>query len=423
MLEGVTMSYNINDVYVTELDDGYILYNLETLKVLRVDKDGLLYIRKVLKGKIVDSAIDDFFTTKKTGEKNKNEYHLVLFTGYQCNYSCSYCYEHKYRQDKRTLTENMLDQIELFYLEYRKKLGIKGEIGTVSFIGGEPLLEQNRKLIESAVNKWKDKNFIISTNGVNISEFTHQFKDLDVAFNVSVDGIKEIHYLNRHTCDQAAYDKTINGIKMALNQGNKVNIMTVFSDESIDKYPLFLDELEKMGWPQNGLRVNIIPEINECGFVEHRKMETSLNRIKDVLKKESRFKYVNLLKFAPGLECFLEENAKTYYCSRLEGKTLVFKPDGKVYLCQICNCTEIIVGEFYPEIRIYTDRINDYLNRKIENMRNCRDCKYKYVCRGGCVAASLNSGNGILDGFCHYWENDEWKLGFDVIGANIFGKV
>ena len=72
-------------------------------------------------------------------------------------------------------------------------------------------------------------------------------------------------------------------------------------------------------------------------------------------------------------------------------------------------------GTYYPEIQIDKNKIDTLQMRNILDMEKCSECKYALICRGGCLASSLESGGGILSPMCGIWDTDTWMYGYDKL--------
>lgn len=83
----------------------------------------------------------------------------------------------------------------------------------------------------------------------------------------------------------------------------------------------------------------------------------------------------------------------------------VFDLYGNIYGCTAsCGRKEYLLGSFWPEVHLNTDKINTWKLRDVKNIPKCRDCRYDVICGGGCgvisvISANKNSGN-ILSPDC-----------------------
>lgn len=81
-------------------------------------------------------------------------------------------------------------------------------------------------------------------------------------------------------------------------------------------------------------------------------------------------------------------------CGGLSGvSSAVFAPDGKVYFCMVAaGMKEYSLGEYYPEIAVSAEAIENVRKRTFFTLEECHQCTFMPVCSGGCPYAD---GRGV----------------------------
>jgi uncharacterized protein len=79
----------------------------------------------------------------------------------------------------------------------------------------------------------------------------------------------------------------------------------------------------------------------------------------------------------------------------------VFDGSGKIYGCTAsCGRDGYEIGEYFPEVRFYPEKIGDWKKRNILEITECRDCPVGVVCGGGCGVVSNEKNGKILSPNC-----------------------
>lgn len=141
-----------------------------------------------------------------------------------CNLKCSYCYARL--EDLRQTDEITLQQIKEIIDELY-------DMGTrvIRILGGEPLIRDDIGLVIKYI---KDKNMFIdlSTNGTLLSKKINEVKELRMLdiLSISIDGNRESNDIVR---GEGSYNKILEGIKVAKDNGLPVRIHGVLNKASI----------------------------------------------------------------------------------------------------------------------------------------------------------------------------------------------
>lgn len=414
----------LDNIYVVSSLNGIAVFNLNNMKMLFLNKAELDEFKiYLLNSKNNSDSKYKYFLEEPELVGVDTEFTLnpTISTGMACNYSCNYCYEKNFKRTPSQQIEFSVNNIDLFYEEYCKIYNKPFKYGDIAIIGGEPLLHANEKILTEVLEKWHENKIIISTNGVNIVEFWDKMSNKNIELHVSLDGIKSTHYKKRYTTVPCAYEKTIDGIKLAIEHGFTVHIMCIFFAENRDEYSDFFDELEAIGWLKNpNLHLNFILKTDGGNDLYNTNyLRECIDAIVYLKKMDNRILQANISKMIPGINCFTMDKGTSkcsiYKCIKLYTPSYVFNPDGKVSVCTMTDKPDLIVGTYYPRIQIDRNKIDTLQMRNILDMEKCSNCKYALICRGGCLASSLESGGGILSPMCGIWNTDAWMYGYDKL--------
>ncbi len=329
---------------------------------------------------------------------------------YACNLKCKHCYANagKALSDELKTEEakNVIDQLD------------RASVPMLAFSGGEPLVR--RDIFE--LTKYAAKKGIyvaVATNATLITKKkAKEMKEAGVSFTqISLDGASaETHDTFRGV--KGVFNKTIQGIKICVNEGFLVNIATTATKSNYEEIPKIIDLCEDLGvdW---FMIYNFIPTgrgkfISQNDLTPQQR-EVLLNILWERLKSSSK---VNVLSTAPqfariALEAEIGQDKKivpTHFANPTLSGRLVNLAEfiggcgcGRFY-CAIKANGNIEPCVFFPlKIgNIKNDNFADIWknNEILKELRNkdilegnCGGCKYRYYC-GGCRARAYGyTGN------------------------------
>ena len=336
---------------------------------------------------------------------------VKIMTTMACNLSCKYCFESD--MDRTQIMNKERSSLVIKRLIQRAK-DIQAESISVDFYGGEPLLNMEaiiyiaENLREWAIDNGKQFIFSLTTNGTLLNfEIVNQLKPLGLArAQVCIDGVREIHDKRRpFRCNtKSSYQEIIENLCETVDI-LPITITSVCSDETIDKYSQFLDELTRTGIINNieglrpGLEMNYIDSqgrICENGgcFLGQTIASKYLNIVNNILSRNLPFSGDIL---APNGCSLFSENGNW-----------VVTPKGDIYKCPlICHRSEYAIGSLLnDDLWINNYR---YINRELwwECLQET-DCPYLPMCGIG-VGCRVNALQSTGD----FWEKDCKKIFFD----------
>ncbi|MFK8101008.1 MAG: radical SAM protein [Saprospiraceae bacterium] len=196
----------------------------ETFKTLT--ERGYLTDKSPVEEKEVVYEMADIFHKKDSMIKS-----FLFLVAYDCNFRCPYCYENTISHDgkawsKKVFTKDAVDRAYETMLEVEPDR--KQHYNTIILYGGEPLLVENKDIVEYMVERGVKEKYIFQavTNGYDLEHFAHLLGPNKIEYlQITVDGPPEKHNARRtHYLHGNSFEKIMTNIKLALDLGTKVNI-------------------------------------------------------------------------------------------------------------------------------------------------------------------------------------------------------
>lgn len=342
---------------------------------------------------------------------------------HSCNFSCDYCYQKKYKNKPEYARSMSVEDIEAIIEYLHLPCFADTTLEELVISGGEPLLPANIDTINYICEHVTAKKKILFTNGINILAFKDKinFNAFDEV-QVSLDGpdtlIKKInHYGN-------SFYKIIDGIKYLQQMNKTITLVTMWTKELrsyIAKYIELLIESKILAPPNITMKFVLTKDYYASGSIDEQfynwdEIVTDLKTYNPILGTVNS--YLELPTEIRGLANLLhrpvneKRNFKYKKCDIAKTVPMIFEPNGDIYWCLCLDGENGIIGN-YNEKYFDKDKVETLGNRTIFKMEQCRQCKLRYLCGGGCVLP-LTSGNGEVYqpvcgpfGDAFVWENLE----------------
>lgn len=172
------------------------------------------------------------------GDNYYMDFELIISRN--CNLDCKYCFE---KQKKRELMAIEQSQAIIDFIDsyVKNDFVFEKDYIHIDFNGGEPLLNERfiYNFIKLSKSLHKDFNYSLTTNGILINdELLELVRENDIHVQISLDGEKNIHDLNRTFYNgKGSFDlvfKKLLGIKK-MGLDNNLIISLVFTPETVNK--------------------------------------------------------------------------------------------------------------------------------------------------------------------------------------------
>lgn len=306
--------------------------------------------------------------------KQESMLNIYVVLSYNCNLSCSYCFE----KDKELTNDHGSSN------DYLKKLDSISKFHNIilTLYGGEPLLEGNRQDIINLIDFTKNKLCLmrIITNGICVPQFIEDFlkiKERIIEFVITIDGTKCVHDIRRfYKGGKGTFDDVMNSVIILNSLKFRVKIRINLDENNLIHQIEFLHFLKKLE-----LDLQLIA-------IEYHRVENKTNLD---FKPISLVKCYQLLKnivlqntgitinFAEPILNFIY-NASRDTLPSIQVKScdlqniVVIDKNGKM---NICNEAMHLKDFSIEKIHDSSELINKYESK-------CSSCSLFYACFGGC---------------------------------------
>lgn len=360
------------------------------------------------KGYLVDSAEEakryrmaymDFLDAR-----DDDEVQIFFVPQYSCNFSCNYCFQDEYDYSKSPLTREVTDA---FFAQVDRQFA--GRRKYITLFGGEPLLpgDSHRAALEYFLQHLERRNLDLAvvTNGYTLEEYLPLLSRVRVReIQVTLDGPQELHNQRRtKKGGQPTFDKIIAGVDAALQAGFMINLRTVVDKDNMPALAELADFAINRGWTA---RDNFKTQLGRN--YELHSCQLDNNRLYDRVGmyqalRELADEHPQILEYhkpAFSVSKFLWENGETPkpLFDSCTGATTEWAFD---YQGRIFSCTATVgkqgeeLGTFWPEVRLDTEVIDQWEERDVVSIAECKDCVVQLACGGGCASVAKNRSGKI----------------------------
>lgn len=350
-----------------------------------------LYDHLLQKGIFVCDDADEteaYIRKREEYERSSGEYTITINPTLACNMSCWYCYEsHKnmpamsadVKQSVLLLIDKLLADNKL------KKLNL-------SFFGGEPLLYFD-KVVVDIINHAKmqckafDAKLSIhfTTNAYLLTDnVLKQLEGLDVSFQITIDGGKQVHDSVRKTKGgEPTYARIVEHIHQTLSHGFPVGVRFNYTAKSIPSFIDVVKDFSHLPQEQKQLVNFTFQRVWQDNEGDASQVEQQVEHIERAFEQAGLF--VN--------------NAKSYivpYCYADGVNTAVVNYNGDLFKCTARDfATKSKEGTLAAD---GTLRWNERLRKRMSirhGSDTCLQCRIYPICHGGCSQMKLEAPEGI----------------------------
>ena len=365
------------------------------------------------KGYLVDRAEEENRYRRKyldfIEERDKDEIQLFFTPWYSCNFSCSYCFQDEYTNQVENTTPQVVDA----FIEYAIK-EFAGRKKYVTIFGGEPLLTTRSKMeiIQYLIRECNksDLDVAIVTNGYNISDYIDILKNARIReMQVTLDGGEKAHDARRMLKGgKGTFQKIAKGIDELLENDIPVNLRMIVDKENVNELVELAHVAIDRGWTSHPLFKTAVGrnyELHHCQ-TNNMRLYSRIEMYKEIYHLVKQ--HPEILEFHKPLFSiakFLFENGELpnpLFDSCSGTKTeWAFDYAGRIYSCTatVGNSGDEL-GTFYPEVHLDKDTIEDWQERDVLTIKECKTCSVRLACGGGCAAIAKNRTGSIASPDC-----------------------
>lgn len=344
----------------------------------------------------------------------------ILLTN-RCNLHCKFCFiDASNKANKKEL--NTTEWLKFF--ERLKEL----RIFNVSLSGGEIFLRNDLFVLLKRLQENRMHRITLLSNGTLITkEIANQLSQINIKnISISIDGLEEKHNQLR---GRGTFQKTIKAISCLINAGIKSWVsFTPMRSNYKDLGPL-IDFLAPLG--VSVIYVNTLSPEGRCFNIYKNIVLEYPQQVKEVLDviEEKKKKYPDL-KIKSGLgfyyhlpqsyKYFQQNPQKKYKIKHLKdgcgaaATSCTITPTGDVIPCE--GFSMFIGGNIRKRdlLDIFNNSKNFKMIRELskismDQVPYCKDCKYIFLCDGGCRAHAYLIYNDLLAPsiLCPFWEGNK----------------
>lgn len=380
--------FSVSDImFIGNLDTGCLIgLTSEGAKLCRLFSRGRLSEDSFLeKDPVLHSALkrNSFFegSGKRAGKSS------YLHITQRCNLACVGCYS-KPAEPSPDLSLESLVRIVRFLSSI--------DITTLHISGGEPFLRED--LLDIATEA-KNQGFHwidIITNGTCVRPESAKglSRIVDMVY-VSLGNFdnRAPRSIKGHNC----FDRVIDNINLLQSEGVKVSLLPTIHSENIDDMPRYAKLARELG-AQISFSIlscsSCNPNLGGFAFDQ----STLRQLAKAITESVGRSKRQPIL------------TAKNY-CGAGIGQISV-AADGKIYPCHMLHSSLYRIGDALEGVLLDSDELTsecrNLMSFSSDRNTTCRDCRYKFLCGGGCRArAASQRSPSAIDPYCvtlrHYY--------------------
>ena len=343
-------------------------------------------------GKIIPRPV-----LNKSGIKSMSTW---LHIDNNCNLDCSYCYITGMDNEFMSIqtANNYLDKLEQTVVEHRLTSV------TIRFAGGEPTLRKNiithicKQIKSRPLLKQIKVNLILITNGTVVSsDLVNLIKAHSISVCISVDGLDKWHDKTRpfRGSGGKSFKKVFQNLNTYLENGIKPNILTTITEENVFGIPdlsRFLID-SNLSFRYGLYRDNTGDYRAYENFIKH--ASNVLNDCHDYLTEA--IKNSNTTSNYQLCDIRLSRKPSLRACN-IGHSGVTVNHIGDVFLCQSIMDKKPIGNikdkDTLLQMAWHQNTLPELRTKTILDYEDCKDCKWSFVCAGGCPTVS-STANGF----------------------------
>lgn len=350
-------------------------------------------------------------------ESAKKMYKYFLFSvTYDCNFRCVYCYENNISNkgndwSRKTFTKEMVDKAYVAMMEIEPERRLHSKV--ITLYGGEPLLKENREIVEYIVRKGCDLGyrFAAVTNGYDLDCYADLLSpDLISRVQITIDGNREEHDKRRiHYQGKGSFDKILNNVGIALKCDINVAIRV---NTDMDNFELLYELkhiFKELGYTSNSkfsfysaLLRNYSNECTDFKYAGQKSYNSKHKQANFEFNCQDASLFANIYR-AINKDQLLD--IRSTHCVAQSGE-YIFDPYGDIYPCwDVLGKKQHILGSYLNDSIEWTEMLKKWHNRNVGTISCCNQCKYALLCNGGCVGLVLHRNKELNANFCNDFYN------------------
>lgn len=345
---------------------------------------------------------------------------LFLLVSQTCNQRCIYCFAESGKYH-RTSPAFMDEKTAKRAIDFSIERTVEGGTLNIAFFGGEPLLSWKmvKVLLDYAVRHplAKEKNvmltFSLSSNLTRLPEdFVTIVEEKHIGILVNIDGRRYHHNIQRPLAGgTGSYDRTVANAAYCIQAGLEIALRTTVTSQnltdihSIAKHHQILGGTEAIFVPVIPLTVNGVP-LDPCWYPDAQEYVRMMTEIVD----SGPWNRDTLLPLRDYYFRIIERQVSRLPCGAPMNHFIVVDTAGEVWPCPY------LVGDARYKMGNICQTCPNNLENKlycsvdVDSREGCRNCAWRYQCRGSCPLNALMPKGDEPEHLIKYWK----KISCDV---------
>jgi uncharacterized protein len=350
----------------------------------------------------------------------------VIMPTYDCNLRCFYCFQDHMRTNPslayllKRMTIPMADRIFDAMPQIEARHGItpgSGYARPIILFGGEPLLRDNRDLIEHIVDRAHaggTPSVQAISNATDLDCYADLLGPDGIAdIQVTLDGIPAEHDKRRIYADgQGTFARIARNITMALARGTRVSVRMNIDRANVVDLPQLALIFTEYGWnSQPGFRAYTAPihasndKTDRANTFSSWELDQALDELRaaepvmEVIGRPDE----GLMRRARSIfDTGGHMGAQPTFCGAHEGMYVIDR-FGDMYACwERTGNAKVRIGRIKPDATIEMDSVNNSMwrSRTVTSNRACAQCRYALFCGGGCAVLAEGRRGRIDTNYC-----------------------
>lgn len=318
---------------------------------------------------------------------------------YKCNLACYYCFENDCEKQPEVVTEtggpsSAVDAMSSLVRQFEARSNTKVNPADVmvTVTGGEPLMPGLKEQVDEFCRLCHGLGYTLSivTNGCYTDDFVDIIKRYDIRnIQLTLDGPEPVHDAIRISPDGApSYAKVVHSIDVLSKICPELYVRINVSERNIET----LHELGPLIERYPGV-VFYVYLMQDDGCEKSRDVIPEPEALERLCEQVDQYPSLSRLVInyhgQPLVEAIFDGKPyrpKCKMCSAMQNQ-YIFDYTGRVFKCwwEMGNKDYAIGRYSNGDLFIDSARCQIYLKRNIGNLGQCKTCRYRYLCGGGCI--------------------------------------
>jgi uncharacterized protein len=350
----------------------------------------------------------------------------ILMPTYDCNLRCFYCFQDHMRTNPtfahllKRMSHPMVDRIFDAMPQIEAMHGIEPDTGyarPITLFGGEPLLRENKDLIEHILSR-AHQGGTHSVNAITNATDLDAYEDLLGPGNLSrlqitLDGVPEEHDRRRVYPDgRGSFAAIAANITMALKRDVSINIRLNIDRNNVVQLPNLAQIFVDQGWTANpGFLAYTAPihggngKTAKASTFSSWELDQALDELRAahpvmevIARPDDRLRSRVQSIFESGGH----PGAQPTFCGAHNGMYVIDR-FGDLYACwERTGNSKIRIGRILQDSTVEMNATNTgmWRSRTVTANPVCRQCRYALFCGGGCAVLAEGRKGRIDRNFC-----------------------